>query len=346
MKILAIRADDKACGNYRINIPYYHLRKYFDIDIVHRSEIKGYEYFQPYNVIVFARVDDPFTITIIKKLKEMGKIIIHELDDNIFKVEKHNKMAYKHLYENQKFDPKEYVREILQISHYNHCTTEYLANQLAIESNTPIEKYRWFNNAVDLSNKYYINKRKELDENVITFGFQGGTGHRNDLQTIIEPVKKILKTYKNTAFLFCSQAEYFNDFNLKIYDRAYVLPSTQNFNEFLSIPSYFDIGLAPLDDKSEFNKSKSYLKMLEYGVYGNVCISSNVGDFNKFDNGYFTTSNDKWFEAISKLIENPTKRMEMAQKQKKLISEGIYSLEHINSQRIEFFKAIEKEFNL
>lgn len=344
MKICAINTDNKACGNYRIKIPFEALKKDgLDITVFSFDKVTDIKLLLQYDVIILQRIIDPKVLNIVKILLNNKKIIIHEIDDNLFEVNKNNP-AHKTF--NKKSEATKIFTEASKICSYIFTTTETLAKELNKYLKLDIAKYKWFNNALDMSNPVYQNSlRNKIEPNKIIIGFQGGSGHQDDIDYIIEPVKYIVNKYDNVIFAFIGQPDYFDKFNLKR-DKAIHIPFTNDFRTFMNFPSYFDIGLAPLCHKDNFNISKSYLKILEFGAFKIPTICSNVGDFKNFDkDSVILTDNSflSWVTNIEKLINDVVLRKEIGLNAYKNISEGVYSLKHINNARKQFFKEVENE---
>jgi glycosyltransferase involved in cell wall biosynthesis len=76
----------------------------------------------------------------------------------------------------------------------------------------------------------------------------------------------------------------------------------------------FDIGLAPLVD-NRFNRSKSFIKILEYAALGVPFIASPVGPYadHVVDGvtGFLASTPDEWAERLDQLIRSPWLRMKI-----------------------------------
>jgi glycosyltransferase involved in cell wall biosynthesis len=73
----------------------------------------------------------------------------------------------------------------------------------------------------------------------------------------------------------------------------------------------FDVGLAPLLD-SRFNRAKSDLKILEYGICGIPAVASKVlpyvGAIDHNASGLIAASPKDWIKSIRRLVEDPELR--------------------------------------
>ena len=346
-KILCLYADNFGCGNYRIKIPYNHFKsvyeKDFDVTIKDfqqfiiqsdRVELLNYDYY-----IIQRAMTEP-TYEFIKFLKDNKKIIIHELDDDIKSVKQHNP-AYKYIKEtNALFIHNKSIK----IFDYHHVTCEHLKTQIA-KVNNKLDSIKVFPNAIDLSDLSYKNNyRNNLPKDKIIIGYQGSSSHSKDIEEIIEPMNFICNKYKNVIFAFCCNPEFIEKFSIPL-EQIKLIPPIDNFQQFKPIPSFFDIGLVPLNDRDELNYSKSYLKALEFGIYDIPIIASNVGEYARLNHlGIITTVKNKtkkWIELIEILINNKQLRSNLGS----IIKENMFnnrdiSLDGINQKRYDFFKGL------
>lgn len=344
LKIAVIPADTFACGRYRLSIPYNDLKKRIKgIDILDLQKSTNLKLLSEYDIIVNQRVTDMAIVDTMKELKKLGKVLIHELDDNLFHIKRHNPS-----YETYKPNSKEIkaIFEACKISDYIHTTTQSLTNSLLKKIYIDKNKFISFNNALDVDmDKYKENWRDLLPKDKIVIGYQGGSSHYEDLKEIASAVRQIIAKYPNVVFAFCSTPSFADMFNLEVGRIIIIPPETQNFINFLPIPSMFDIGLIPIID-DEFNNCKSYLKILEYAVYKVPTICSKVGDYIEYDkkspNSTLLVKNrtDKWIKAIEKIIQDESLRKEIGNNAYNSLFDKETSLEYINNRRFEFYRGL------
>lgn len=342
MKLLAIHSTEGACGQYRIKIPYQRIKDkgLMNVDIRDYKVQYDYNFLSQYDIILFQRVHEQRVIEMMVRLKNNGKIVGMDIDDDLNSIERSNP-SYDFYYSND--NRIKIFNDALRECDFIHTTTPLLKDKLSSDLNILPSKIHCLNNALNVNSQYYINKRKELPLDKVTFGFQGGATHRKDLELIHEVVREILNKHKNALFLYCSTPSDYVDFKLKL-PQAISIPQTQDFNSFLSIPSYFDIGLAPLQ-YNEFNQYKSYLKVLEYGIYKSPTICSNIGDYKAYSElnkeGVVLVENNykNWYDGIESMILNQEKRQRIGEKAYHFLFES-ESLDNINQRRIEFYEGV------
>lgn len=354
-KVLAIPQDYWACGQYRIIQPYrdlglrYNFMSKFEFNLFmpDKDSKLEFDFFNNYDVVIVQRLTTKKQVDFFKELKQKNPkiILIQDVDDNLFSIDSKNPFIY------NKKDLNNFKLNFLnslKVFDYLTVTNDNLRNFFSNVSKFPKEKILIFENAIDYSQPLIeakLSRRKELPEDQIIFGWQGGSSHDQDLN-ILNFIPQILDKYNHVSFLFCSDHSTFNKkfgHLISKYKERIIFkePITNHFDYFPSVPSMFDIGLAPLKI-NDFNNAKSYLKCLEYGVWGVPTVCSPSEDYVKFnkDNDLnLVVKNNlvtNWLEHISELIENNDYRKELNQKLKHII-ENKYSLKEINKKRFNFF---------
>jgi len=148
-----------------------------------------------------------------------------------------------------------------------------------------------------------------------------------------------------------SQNPYPNDL-----DQPYVRRWTMDINKYASNYNYFDVSLAPLV-KSDFNRNKSQLKVIEAGFHKKALIATaeepytldlvdtfNSGNFNEKGNALLVQSSKnhkQWFQQMKRLVENPNLVEDLGNKLYETVKDK-YSLSTVSKNRVEFFKSIIK----
>jgi glycosyltransferase involved in cell wall biosynthesis len=345
LNIAVIPADEWACGQYRMYIPYNDIRNNYikNTNIYPLSIFSKPNALDNVDIIVAQRVIDILELNAIKALQAKGKIFVHEVDDDLTRIQVDNP-SY-HTYRPNAPTFKVFAQAVKDCD-YLHVTTEYLKSVYVKKFNLNPNKVKVFNNSLDLTNsKYKENWRSKFPKDKVIFGFQGGSSHYNDLSNIQSAVKILMDKYDNTIFAFCSDSRSFGLFNVDIHRSIYLPPETKKFNDFIPIPSIFDIGLVPINT-IDFNNAKSYLKVLEYGAYGVPAVCTNFGDYSEYSkinsDGIVLTKNrtDKWVKAVERLIIDENYRHTLGDSAYSDLVNGNTSLTYINEKRVEFFKSL------
>lgn len=183
-------------------------------------------------------------------------------------------------------------------------TTEQLKEHLQQFTDRPIKVLP---NCIDPD---LFPKRKK--ENKIKIGFAGSDSHIPDLEELIVPVIKKLKEKYDI---------YFETFGFQVGTFKWKRPKpVWEYYKGLSELGA-DIAICPLRD-TQFNRSKSPLKFLEYSMVGSAVLASKrypyVGEMKE----EWLVEDDQWYEKLEQLILDKKKKEEIAQEQKTWVLEN------------------------
>jgi glycosyltransferase involved in cell wall biosynthesis len=255
----------------------------------------------------------------VETAKKQGAKVIYEADDIIIGVGGKDR---KELMDLSKEATNQTI-ETIKACDLVTVTTESLAKH-----------YRQFhNNVVVLPNYMDFNwwgkawkSEKNTDE--IRIGWAGSRSHREDLLLLVPVMKKILKKYPQTKFIYCGYGGMSSSSMSTAVgwgkDLFEELPRDRR-EFFIGVPLDYwavksktlglDIALAPLLD-DEFNSGKSNIKWQEYscnltpGIYSDTVVYSNVKDG---ITGLKAKTEKDWMEAIEFYINHPKNAMKIAQ---------------------------------
>ncbi len=259
--------------------------------------------------------------------KQLGAILIYDLDDNLHEVEPWN-YAY-HIYDRSTETGSNNLinlEHILKNSDHVIYSTRELSNYYSqLNPNSSI-----LPNFLDIDKRYKdiepvdwreMAEKQNVpysDESVLV-GFFGSDSHIEDMSILQNPMLKVLANNKNVIFAVMTGQDLISHVLIKkwgIGSNRFVYMPFQSINDYTKFVATFDIGLAPLHN-SIFNSCKSNLKLLEYGAFGIPYIASKVANFQRFHvesgkvGGFICDSDEEWFEKINYLIENPEIRKKM-----------------------------------
>jgi glycosyltransferase involved in cell wall biosynthesis len=187
--------------------------------------------------------------------------------------------------------------------------------------------------------------RRELQDTAITIGYMGGPSHQPDLASILPILANIVIKYKpKIKFHFWGikalpeLAEYSEE--------DWFPPKSYAYRDFAF---YFqtqsaDIMIAPLLD-SLFNRCKSCIKYLEYSALGVPGVYSRVAPYEGVIedgvNGLLAATPEEWGQALSRLIENPGLRRELAINAQKAIKSDWLLSQHAAQLRKIYAEALQ-----
>lgn len=240
-----------------------------------------------------------------RDMYDKRKPFLMELDDDVFNVNPEN-IGFDGYNPNSDL---EYFAE-MQMRNANGLivSTDYLKQRLS-QYNPCIEVIP---NAIDFD--IWDKIRNRTSHNRIRIGWTGSHAHLGkNIKIIMRIIPILLEKYKNIEFVLMG-------------DKPLDLPKHERVKHFVgcsSIYEYprrlstmgFDIGLAPLRDNL-FNRAKSNLRWLEYSALKIPTIASNVEPFKKsirngIDGILVDYDTDAWVEAVSDLIENQDKALQL-----------------------------------
>lgn len=270
--------------------------------------------FEDYDVFIFSRFYEGTLLQYIKFLKDRGKTVIYETDDN-----------YEAIDENNPFMKiKDFgvlsSRELIKVSDGITVSTPELKAEILLMF--PKANIFVVPNALDFSQyPKRAGKNKKL-----RIGFQGSNIHVQDLLICIDAIAELQKEFGFEFYIFgiddkplkdlekfCKEYgekkwKWMEDFSVlyeKLQKMEYVHVPYVPYEKYRKKLSElnFDIGIAPLED-TRFNRAKSCLKFYEYAAVGTVTLASNVLPYSyEMDKEDLVKNrHDKWVAKLRKLI--------------------------------------------
>jgi glycosyltransferase involved in cell wall biosynthesis len=156
-------------------------------------------------------------------------------------------------------------------------------------------------------------KKKKRDYTLI--GWQGGDSHHHDLKMIMPALKRVKDRYRDKVHFRFMGAAFINMYK-EIEGEHIGWVDPYKFYDAFS-EDLLDIGLVPLVDPdiNKFNKSKSNIKWLEYSYYGIPSVVSGykpyVQHIEDWKTGIIAYTEDDWYRALCKLIDDPLYRIKL-----------------------------------
>lgn len=197
-------------------------------------------------------------------------------------------------------------------------------------------------NTLDEGLWHFRDKAKSKNDKIKIL-FSGTITHESDLKVIKEPLKRILKEYKNEVEL------YFWGDGIPEFTKHRNVKLLSQFNpDYIGYAKYLqqldmDFAIVPLVDNA-FNNAKSNIKWLEYSACEIPGIFSNVGEYNLHikdkETGLLVKNTvNEWYRAIKWMIQNPEKRINIAKTAKAQVKEN-YTVQRNAEKWIEAYKTI------
>lgn len=277
--------------------------------------------------IVCKVISDEYFNNVYEYAKQIGAMIIYDLDDNIHEISESNPVfsCYNKDTEEGLTKLKSLENIISKCDSVIYSTRELQNFYSELNKNSAI-----LPNFLDLDKRYKdlekidiksIAKKqgvKYTDESVI-IGFFGSESHYDDMEILKNPICKLLSENSNIIFALNSSQPIALSLLIKnwnIPNNKFLFFPFKNHKDYLKYVSCFDIGLAPLQT-TLFNSCKSNLKLLEYGALGIPYVASKVSNFQRFHveskkiGGFICNASQDWYEKINFLVNNPKIRKKM-----------------------------------
>lgn len=256
------------------------------------------------------------SLDLTREIQKKGVKIVHEIDDSFWDIPGSNPAS--RVYSTGKPATK-IMEQFCRLADLLIVSTDTLAERCTkLNSNIAVCK-----NAVDDRHV------KDLDisgepkrDGQIRIGWAGTATHLQDFATIAKPLTKIMRQFPQVRIVFIGAAMG-QLFPRDLWDRIeLVQPSVPDpqqrasnigpYGDNLAPVKYydilksadFDIALAPLEHNT-FNRCKSWIKLLEYGLAGIPTIAERFGPYAEYNQcGNILTAYDErqWYTALHSLV--------------------------------------------
>ena len=168
--------------------------------------------------------------------------------------------------------------------------------------------------------------KEERHRGDIRIYWGGGAGHWDDLLIASEAMVRVARERKNVKLVF---GNFVPGWAMDLPPSQVFLIPMQPFSLYWKVLAWtcVDIGLAPLVD-NRFNRSKSHVKYLDYGVTHTASVYSNVESYKTVKDGQtgLLAKPDEWYEKIMALVDDGELRENMG----KLAHEHVMDEWHID----------------
>jgi hypothetical protein len=301
MRIFAMH-DDSGCGFYRIRLPMEQLAAHgHEVKLEVGRDVKPSEAAQ-WPVIVGQRVDKHAALPAWRRLRMTSKLV-YEIDDDVFNIEPVNWQAYG-VY--GRAEVQDAVAHAAEVANVVTVTGPHLAGVMR----------RYNDNVVILPN--FIPElacdlpRGENPRPVV--GWSGGASHGRDISMIAGDVRRFLEREPgwDAALMGTDYRPTIRHDRCSYRGWTDIKADTRGFYQAID----WDIGLAPLAP-SEFARSKSHVKALEYAARGIPVIASDAEPYRDFVlhgvTGFLVRYDHEWLKYLGELTD-PGLRAEMGAK--------------------------------
>jgi len=372
--IMFVPSDNAGCGYYRMIQPGRKLGEYTDINVIihHQPTIEDLD---GVDILVTQRTrmhqDDKQGMVdlnhpLMLAAKDKGIKLVYDNDDNDIALPTHHGLF--HSYKEHGIPEK--IKANLALADYATTTTPYLRDRLFEHGGGG--KVYVFPNCLDWVEPMWRYPR--ITSPVTYVGWAGGSSHLKDISLLRNVFSTMYKQY-GPDVVYCIggfdirgtyayQDELGNLTQRKMEEHETVWNAMRDvllsdipadgqrilralpISEYGWLYSHFDVGVVPLED-DEFNRSKSELKLLEFGAYGVASVVSSAQPYTFAMEGNedivewvsANPSTIEWTKALAPLIEDPMLRDHKGHLLHKFIR-ARYDATAWNPARRKFYEAI------
>lgn len=303
MRVFGWYTDKDAPGYYRIQMPLTVLKQHMGWEVtagkkLNRSMIDNYD------VIIGQRVMQPGASTLWEAACKSDSVFaVYEIDDDLFHLSgNHDQEIHSYMAEHIPW-----VERNLRMADRVVCTTPALANVMSAYN----QNIRIVPNYIDeaLLTLPRAEPADEWHDDHTVVGWQGSNTHGSDFAEAWPSVKRLLGKYPHTQ-LTTMGANYAGILPRGRELQHHHVPWIQSdWETYYRSVAHFDIGIAPLRD-NPFNRSKSWLKVLEYMALGVVPVATALPEYVKLllpvpmlliEPG----QDHRWYSTLRDLVQDP-----------------------------------------
>ena len=276
---------------------------------------------------------------IVNRAHSEGKPVLFDLDDLLLELPDDNPDRASHYYSEALFPMLDAIFQADAITTSTPALASYLAR---------------FNPRVFLLPNYLNDRlwslrapRRGDTHTAVVLGYMGGGSHLPDLQAVAPALLNIARRYSERVLLRFLGAEPPPEL-LRLPNVAWTPAKTYDYAAFAAdfVQQDYDIFFAPLKDNL-FNRCKSPIKFLEYSAAGVPGVYSNLETYNSVvrhgENGFLAANLDEWEEYLSRLVEDPVLRYQMATQAQETVRRDWLLSEHAQVFREAWSEALQLE---
>lgn len=311
MRIVAAHDGGTGCAWYRMLVPLQAVEKYAeDVDVTWRraavSQAKipdpplALEDTEGADLLIAQRVNAYDGLGLWRRMgSSLTLRTVYENDDDIFNITHENSMAYETYKEGG--EVREAVLRYCNTAGMITTTTPHLGD--LHRSMSPHVPVAVLPNYIP---EWVLNLEHDPRNGRPRIGWVGGSSHDRDIQQAASSVRRFIKRFPEWQ-LCIGGVDYRDQFKVK--DALFMpwIHVTDDPKLYYRVID-FDIGICPLLD-TEFARSKSPIKALEYMARGAVVVASDVEPYRNFIqhgvNGFLVKREHEWLKYLSELAGDP-----------------------------------------
>lgn len=261
-----------------------------------------------YDTIFVQRIHDWEGYYLLARLKEMGKRVVYDIDDDMFNIPPENpasRMIGR--------DAQMAAAECMKLADVVTVTTDVL--QTVIRNVTEGVEAVIIPNGVDMDDGWVPTPFTGCQDGWKRIFWQGGESHAEDWIECADAVDAIMgerQDVRVTILGYLPPA-------IRILMKKSCWKDRVEFLEFSDIETYLkiakhvraEVGIAPLQN-TLFNRSKSPIKYIEYAAMGIPTVASDTLPYSDViedgKDGFLASDSESWFNALAACLDDKVKR--------------------------------------
>lgn len=317
LKVMFIASDFSGPWFHVQFLPCQYFRKYNLIEVASSNDLHAVLSTTDADMVYMQRQYVPEVIMLSRLLKQQGKVLVTNVDDDVWHLPEGNpaKAVY---------TPEVLARYEILLNEVDAMVTStpYLKKMvLPFNSRCYVER----NLVEPFYNEFVAEGRDKDDDGLTRLGWWLTPHHHDDYLLIESALKRIMDRYPKVKLIFMG-------YRVPLLDKF--PPNRWEYYEFVPTEAFYpalasldlDIGLAPII-YNDFNRSKTGRKMQEGAVMGIPMVVSPISTYSNWkdqETCFKPTTNTSidWFECLCWAIENPGLREEVAIKAFKYVIEN------------------------
>lgn len=261
---------------------------------------------------------------------------VYENDDDVFSITRENTQAYDAYREGS--DVREATLRYCRTANLVTTTSPHLGDRFRqmLDQRVPVEVLP---NYVP---GWVLDLPRDTPDRRLRVGWMGGSSHARDIHMATGSVRRFLKRFPDWD-VYINGVDYRKEFGCPP-ERSFHMPWIHVTDEpqlyYRTID--FDIGICPLLS-TQFSRSKSWVKALEYFSRGIPVVASDVEPYRRFIthgvDGFLCKTDHEWLKYLSELASDPVLRMTMGSAAREKARENTIELhyaEWVNAYKMLF----------
>jgi glycosyltransferase involved in cell wall biosynthesis len=255
------------------------------------------------DVVFVHRYCDPHALQLVEEAKRAGAAVVWDNDDDIGSTPK-SSVAYKH------FGGMAWERRLAQMRWlFGHV------DLVTAPSRALAQRFRdWGAPTIDITENYLPDMDRATvrppGNGTTTIGWVAAREHAMDVQQlpILDALQRILDEHEDVRVVTAGLRLGLRSPRYEHVDR---IPATNLAHWVAGL----DIGIAPLAN-TDFNRSRSNIKLKEYAVAGTPWLASPIGPYADLGErqGGRLVPDGGWHEAIARLLDKPKDRRKLGKR--------------------------------